>query len=255
VDEHTFVLIEVLVGMKLLDEVFPDGEQLAMVADYQRIKDALGLKNYAHKYARELRMLGRVTELRSHPVVRAFLQVMEEVRENSVEYLVDVNLLEHGYTTCMLALNEIAKTRRQLGGLIRLMTALPFAEQRILILAGMFHDICKPAQDHPARGAQALASILEAMGVTLPQRDVERIRWLIAHHLDVRPIMNRTAEQGEGAVADFARSVGDASLVRLLVLFTYADRVAVHLDPNKNSHDALTLTDILRILDDAGFPR
>jgi UTP:GlnB (protein PII) uridylyltransferase len=220
-----------------------------MVADYQRIKDALGLKNYASKYARELRMLASVTELRSYPIVRSFFQYMQEVRENSVEYLVDVNLLEHGYTTCMLALNEIAKIRRQLDGMIRLMSSLPFAERRVLIFAGLFHDICKPAIDHPELGAKALREIVDAMGMALPEREFERIRWLVGNHLAVRPMVTRTAERGDEVVREFARSVGDVSLVRMLVLFTYADRVAVHLDPNKNSHDALLLTDILRILD------
>ena len=249
VDEHTFVLIEVLGGMRLLDDVFPDCEQISMVADYQRIKDALGLKNYASKYAQELRRLGSVTELRSNPVIRSFFQYMEEVRENSVEYLVDVNLLEHGYTTCMLALNEIAKTRRQLDGLIRFMMSLPFPERRVLVLAGLFHDICKPAVDHPEQGAKALREILETMGLVLPDGEFERIRWLVANHLAVRPMMNRSAERGDEAVREFARSAGDASLVRMLVLFTYADRVAVHLDANKNSHDALLLTEILHVLD------
>jgi UTP:GlnB (protein PII) uridylyltransferase len=249
VDEHSFVLIEVLGGMRLLDDVFPDGEQIAIVADYQRIKDALGLKNYATKYAQELRRLAGVTELRSNPVVRAFFQYMEEVRTNSVEYLVDINLLEHGYTTCMLALNDIAKTRRQLDGMIRLMKSLPFSERRVLVLAGLFHDICKPAIDHPEQGAQALREILDGMGLVLPEGEFERIRWLVANHLAVQPMMNRGAERGDEAVREFARSTGDASLVRMLVLFTYADRVAVHLDPNKNAHDALLLTDILRTLD------
>jgi UTP:GlnB (protein PII) uridylyltransferase len=194
-------------------------------------------------------MLSTVTELRSNPTVRAFFQYMDEVRENSLEYLVDVNLLEHGYTTCMLALNDITKARRHIDGLVRLMASLPFAEQRILILSGLFHDICKPAVDHPELGAQALTGILDAMGLKLPERDVERIRWLVGNHLVVRPMMNRSAEKGEETVREYARKVGDASLVRMLVLFTYADRVAVHLDPNKNSHDALLLTDILRILD------
>jgi UTP:GlnB (protein PII) uridylyltransferase len=249
VDEHTFMLIEVLDGIRLLDDVFPEGEQISMVADYQRIGDALGLKNYASKYAQELRNLQCVTELRSNPTVRAFFQYMDEVRANSVEYLVDINLLEHGYTTCMLALNEIAKTRRQLDGMIRLTRSLPFADRRVLLLAGLFHDICKPAVDHPEQGAKALPAILGAMGLALPEQEFERIRWLVANHLAVRPLMTRSAERGEEAVREFARGVGDTPLVRMLVLFTYADRVAVHLDPNKNTHDALLLTDILRILE------
>ncbi|HUJ76090.1 MAG TPA: hypothetical protein VL359_14600, partial [bacterium] len=145
VDEHSFVLVEVLGGMKLLADVLPHPERPAMLADYQRTKDALALKKFANKYAQELRMLSRVTELRSNPAVRAFFQYMDEVRLNSLEYLVDVNLLEHGYTTCMIALNEIEKTRKALGTLIQLMVGLPLQQQRCLLLAGLLHDLRKPA--------------------------------------------------------------------------------------------------------------
>jgi hypothetical protein len=245
VDEHSFVLIEVLTGLKLLAEVFPEAGKPGMSIDYERLRDAGGLQNYARKYATELHMLARVTELRSNPAIRAFFQFMDEVRNNSLEYLVELNLLEHGYTTCMIALSEIVKVRRQLESLIRLMTRLSFAEQRDLILAGLLHDIRKPAVNHPELGADDADAILGGMGLALPESSLNQIRWLIRHHLDVRPLMNRMGTEEDEALRGYAQQVGDPNLVRLLILFTYADRVAVHLDPNKNSHDAMLLTDML----------
>jgi hypothetical protein len=252
VDEHTFVLIEVLSGLRLLADVFPVPGKSPLAADYERLRDAAGLQNYARKYATELRMLGQVTELRSNPAIRAFFGLMDEVRTNSLEYLVELNLLEHGYTVCMTALSEILKTRRQLEPLIRLMERLSFPERRTLVLAGLLHDIRKPAVNHPELGAQDLEAILADMGVELPPGDMERIRWLIHNHLEVRPLLKRMGAEGSQVVKEYAGAVGDMDLVRQLILFTYADRVAVHLDPNKNSHDAMLLGDMLAALDSAG---
>jgi hypothetical protein len=248
VDEHSFVLIEVLSGLKLLADVFPEPGKRGMAADYERLRDPGALQNYARKHATELRMLARVTELRSNPAIRAFFQFMDEVRNNTLEYVVELNLLEHGYTTCMIALSEITKVRRQLDSLIRVMARLSFAEQRDLVVAGLLHDIRKPAVEHPELGAERLDEILAGMGIALPPENVARIRWLIRHHLDVRPLMNRMGTGENRALADYARQVGDPALLRMLILFTYADRVAVHLDPNKNSHDAMVLSEMLGAL-------
>jgi UTP:GlnB (protein PII) uridylyltransferase len=245
VDEHSFVLIEVLSGLKLLADVFPDSGRPGMASDYERLRESGALQNYVRKYATELRMLARVTELRSNPAIRAFFQFMDEVRNNTLEYTVELNLLEHGYTTCMIALSEIVKVRRQLESLIRVMTKLTFTEQRDLMLTGLLHDIRKPAVNHPELGAQDLDEILSGMGLSLPDASVRHIRWLIRHHLDVRPLMNRMGAEEDGALREYAQQVGDPALLRMLILFTYADRVAVHLDPNKNSHDAMLLTEML----------
>ena len=252
VDEHTFVLLDVLSGLRLLSEVLPTARKSTLAKDYEKLRDAPGLQNYARKYATELRMLSQVTELRSNPAIRAFFGFMDEVRSNSLEYLVELNLLEHGTTVCMTALSEIMKTRRQLDPLIRLMDRLSFGERRNLVLAGLLHDIRKPAVNHPELGAQNLEAILAAMGVVLPPTDVERIRWLIHNHLEVRPLLKRMGAEGTDVAKQYVRTVGDAELVRLLVLFTYADRVAVHLDPNKNSHDAMLLGEMLAAVDAAG---
>ncbi len=77
---------------------------------------------------------------------------------------------------------------------------------------------------------------------------MERIAWLVKHHIDIRPLMNRMGAEGESALLEFTRKAGDPGLVRSLILFTYADRVAVALDPNKTTHDAMVLSQMLDVL-------
>ena len=86
------------------------------------------------------------------------------------------------------------------------------------------------------------------MGMKLPAAEIGRIAWLIHHHLDIRPLINRMGAEGDSALLKFAEEAGDPSLVRALLLFTYADRVAVYLDSNKNSHDAMVLGQMLTAL-------
>jgi UTP:GlnB (protein PII) uridylyltransferase len=249
VDEHSIVVIDVLLGLRLLGEVLPHAGPTAMRAEYERLRDHTGLTNFARKYAMELRMLERVPALRLHPAVRPFFRVMDEARRHSLEYLIEVNLLEFGYETSIAALNEIEKVRTQLAGLIYHFTALEFTRQRVLVLAGLLHDLKKPAQDHGPRGADALDSVLEGMGLRLPAGDVERLRWLIRHHLDIRPLINEMGAQGEQALTRFAREAGDPARVAELVLFTYADRSAVRFDLNSNAYDAAVLSDMLARVD------
>jgi hypothetical protein len=249
VDEHSIVAIDVLLGLHLLGDVLPESGPSAMRADYERLRDHTGLKNFARKYAMELRMLQRVPALRLHPSVRPFFQVMEEARRSSLEYLIEVNLLEFGHETSIAALNEIEKVRSQLDTLILRYGALPFEEQRVLVLTGLLHDLKKPAQDHGPLGAQALDGVLDGMGLRLPSRDVERLRWLIHNHLAIRPLINEIGAEGEQALARFTAEAGDPTLVADLILFTYADRMAVRFDLNANAHDVAVLSDMLGRLD------
>jgi len=51
--------------------------------------------------------------------------------------------------------------------------------------------------------------------------------------------------EGEAALAGFTAEAGDPTLVSALILFTFADRMAVHFDLNSNAHDAAVLGDML----------
>jgi len=160
-----------------------------------------------------------------------------------------MNFLEQGYAMCMDALTEIEKIRKNLDQLIRLYSRLPFSEKRILILAGLFHDLCKPDKNHGPMAADELGQTLATMGVELPNGEAERVAWLIRRHLDIRALMNRMGSEGERALLAFLEEAPDPMLLRALILFTYADRVAVYQDNNKNSHDALILASMLETLD------
>ncbi|MBI4083066.1 MAG: HD domain-containing protein [Candidatus Lambdaproteobacteria bacterium] len=257
VDEHTFVLIEALESLKLLRHALPTAGKSSMRQDYERTKDAVGLRKFALKYAAELRMLQNVTQLRGHPSVKPFFQLMDEVRGGSLEYLVEMNLLDYGYSTCMDALVEIENTRRRLDTLSEAFSRMPFAEQRVMVLAALFHDISKPALDHDVQGAAILEDLLRRMGLRLSRTERQRIVWLVRHHLDLRDLINLMGSQGDEAITNYARQAGDPTLLRALVVFTYADRVAVRLDSAKNAHDALLLSQMLSILDgrEAGVSR
>ena len=249
VDEHSMAVIDVVEGLMVLNEVLPKPGPSAMRSDYEQIADAQGLKNYARKYAMELRMLSRISPLRHHETLRPFFHVMKDVQRNSLEYLIEVNLLEFGYDTCMAALTELEGQRRLLDAMIGYYLSLPFGEKRILVLAGLLHDIRKPAVDHGALGADALSEILAGMGLKLAPEAVTRLEWLIRHHLDVRPLISRMGADGEQALADFTAQAGDPSLVKSLILFTYADRVAMRTDHNANNHDAMVLSEMLAMVD------
>ena len=248
VDEHSFVGMEVLGGLKLMHDLLPRPGKSPMRTDYERIRDHVALRNYARKYAVEMRMVGRVTELRSNPAVRPFLQLMQQAQTNPLDFLVDMNFLEHGYTLCMGGLSEIETVRRQLDSIIRTYNALPFRARRILMLTALFHDLKKPAKEHPQLMAEALPASLDTMGIELPAEDVADLQFLVGEHLAVRKLMDRMGNDGPQAVLDYAAQAGSRERVRMLILFTYADRVAVYLDRNKNAHDAMTLAEMLNVL-------
>ncbi|MDH5751411.1 MAG: hypothetical protein OEZ59_03210 [Deltaproteobacteria bacterium] len=248
VDEHSFMVIDILQGLSLMGEVMPLPGKLSMRTDYEKLKDAAGLLNFSRKYAMELRILDKIALLRVDPAARPFFRYMDEVRSNRLEYLVEANLLEHGYETCMAAMTEIEKLRNQMDELIRAYRRLDLSGQRLLVLAGLLHDLKKPAVNHDELGGEALPEVLAQMGLELPPEEVSRLSWLISNHLAVRPLMNRMASEGNEAIWNFAREAGDLPLVRLLIVFTYADRVAVHFERNKNSNDAMVLGGMLQAI-------
>ena len=255
VDEHSFIVIEVLQGLQMLGDVLPEAGPSLMRLEYEKLADAMGLQKYAQKFVIEMRMLQNVTELSRNPAVKSFFQLMERVRHDALEFLVETNVLDQGQSLCMNALVEIEKVRMQLDPLVRLYPALSHEEKLNLVLAGLLHDLRKPAQDHGPLMALELAGYFEGIGLVLPEAEVRRITWLIHHHLDIRPLISRMGSKGEQAIADFAAEAGDDSLVQALILFTYADRVAVFLDPNKNSHDAMVLSQMLGMLPGGGEKR
>ena len=246
VDEHSILLVEALAGMGLLLEVLPKKGSSQLRRDYEKVTTAVGLSLYARKYAIEERMLRAIPQIRSHPAINPFLQLLDEVRTTSLEYLAEMNVLEYSRATCLTALRQIEEMRGELETLLRLHARLPFDARRDLALAALLHDLDKPDPDHGQRFAPRVGACLAEMGLVLPAESVERIAWLIAHHLELSALLNRIGSEGEQVLSGYLREEGGAERMRALILFTYADRVAVHQDPNVASHNAMVLSDLLR---------
>ena len=248
VDEHSILVVEALSGLTILREVLPETGVSKIRKEYEQLATSVGLINFARKYAVEVRMLRSVPQLRSHPAIKPIFQLMDDVRNNNLEYVVEVNLFEHSQATCLNALHQIELVRRQLDPLIRQYTGLSHAEQRNLLLAALLHDMKKPDPDHGRQFAPHVGETLASAGLKLDEDAVTRIAWLVHHHLDLAEVMKRMGEEGDNALEAYMRREGGETLMRSLILFTYADRVAIHQDPNQASHNAMILADLLEKL-------
>ena len=92
----------------------------------------------------------------------------------------------------------------------------------VLLLAALFHDIAKGrGGDHSVLGEQDARAFCTSLG--LPGGDIERIAWLVRHHL----LMSTTAQRQDitdpEVVHRFAELVGDREQLGQLYLLTIAD--------------------------------
>ena len=92
----------------------------------------------------------------------------------------------------------------------------------VLLLAALFHDIAKGrGGDHSVLGEQDAREFCARLG--LPDGDLERVAWLVRHHL----LMSTTAQRQDitdpDVVHRFAEAVGDREQLSQLYLLTIAD--------------------------------
>ena len=109
----------------------------------------------------------------------------------------------------------------------------------------------KPDPDHGRSFAPRVAETLAAMGVRLPEESEQRIAWIVRHHLDLTELAGRMGSDGERALEDYLAQCGGGARLRPLILFTYADRVAVHPDSSQTAHHAMVLSGLLRMVEAA----
>ena len=92
----------------------------------------------------------------------------------------------------------------------------------VLLLAALFHDIAKGrGGDHSVLGEQDARAFCALLG--LPAGDIERVAWLVRHHL----LMSTTAQRQDitdaTVVHRFSELVGDREQLSQLYLLTIAD--------------------------------
>jgi [protein-PII] uridylyltransferase len=112
------------------------------------------------------------------------------------------------------------KYERALPEMTELVRSVP--DIPVLFLGCLLHDIGKGrGGQHSKRGAEIARRTLEGLGLT-PER-IDRIVFLVLHHLLMSHIAQRRDLSDPKVVVEFARLVGDRENLRNLYLLTFAD--------------------------------
>lgn len=114
-----------------------------------------------------------------------------------------------------------------LASMAQLWRELDHADRRVLIVAGLLHDMGKPEapREHAARGAEVCRQVGFRLG--LEADDVDMAARLIELHLEMAR-RSRTLDLDQDiTIRNFVELVGDARTLNLLYLLTYADTKAV----------------------------
>ncbi len=97
-----------------------------------------------------------------------------------------------------------------------------FARKEVLYLAGLFHDIGKGrGGDHSLLGERDALAFCRAHA--LPADDTALVGWLVANHLTMSSIAQKSDLSNPAVIAAFAAHVGDERRLTALYLLTVAD--------------------------------
>lgn len=101
-----------------------------------------------------------------------------------------------------------------------------FAQSRTLFLAMLCHDIAKGrGGNHPSLGAEIGAGLARQLG--LDGREVLEVAWLIEHHQLLTDVAFKRDLQDPAVIAELAIKVQSTQRIRMLLLMTVADVLAV----------------------------
>lgn len=99
------------------------------------------------------------------------------------------------------------------------------ADERVLLLSGLLHDIGKGgAEDHAATGEELARRVVERMGLDHQER--EDVAWLVRNHLLLAEAATRRDIRDEKMIVELADKIGTHGRLRLLFLLTVADALA-----------------------------
>jgi [protein-PII] uridylyltransferase len=95
-----------------------------------------------------------------------------------------------------------------------------------LYLAGLLHDTGKGrGASHSIRGERMASAALERLG--FDERTIKLVRFLIKEHLVMTHISQRRDIEDDETIKDFIRRVNSTGRLRMLVLLTFADIMAL----------------------------
>ena len=123
----------------------------------------------------------------------------------------------------LVVVDELEKSREQLS----LSTAWAEADNRILYLAALLHDLGKAdsSAPHSVTGEQIAREVESRLN--LQRHEAETIAWLVREHLTLARIARTYDLQMPEAPIEIARLCGDQSRLAMLYLLTLADISAV----------------------------
>lgn len=100
------------------------------------------------------------------------------------------------------------------------------SDPHILVLAILFHDLGKARGDvHVEESVRLTRQVCERM--QLPQDDLERVAFLVQHHILMTEISQYRDTDDEHIVGSFTDTMGSEQRLRALFLLSYADLSAV----------------------------
>lgn len=138
----------------------------------------------------------------------------------------------HVYTTDEHTVRAIGILSRIEAGALR--DRLPVASEavktvqsrRALYVAVLLHDIAKGRDgDHSVLGAEIALSLCPRLG--LDEEETETVSWLVLHHLDMSRVAFRRDVDDPQTIANFAEVVQSPERLKLLLVLTCADIMAV----------------------------
>ena len=180
---------------------------LAVLADQRNPERVLRLMNEAGWLGKYLPDFGRIVGMMQFDMYHSYT-----VDEHTIKAVGNVSDIEQG------VLKTIAPVASRLFH--------ELTSRQALFVAVLFHDIAKGrGGDHSVLGAEVAAQLCPLLG--LNEETTETVVWLIRHHL----LMSKTAFRYDlndpQTISDFAAEVQSPERLKLLLVLTVADILAV----------------------------
>jgi [protein-PII] uridylyltransferase len=226
--------------------------------DFRNVLRAfLYYKEYNLDFSSELEFLirkneGKLREHREDPEIRKMMQKLfsdpnnlaKTLRKMQDFYVLDDLIPEFGYQRChfqydayhkyttdahaIKAVEELESLKKMDNPQRKMMYELFREIDRIDLLtwAIFLHDIGKGHKtDHCILGAKMAKEIMLRFGYS--KRDAEIVSFLVLHHLDMAKISQRRNMNEPKVINDFAKSIKNKELLKMLTVLTWCDANAV----------------------------